>query len=642
MAQRGGRASGGGERTLGGRHTSTLRLTLAPRFRARLVRGFGVLAFWVIASLVGASTAGAQCPASACGEPADCTVDDALGNDASGCCATACKTIQFAIGEASVGNVIKVAAGTYPENPGASLNVNKMVTLCGAQAGVDARTRAAAESRITNPRGTIVSASNVILDGFTFEGVTNSSFTYGVDMALGTEGTQVYNSILQNNIAAIGLANTGPSQVLICQNLFLNNNQPGGGTGSGIYTDQFVCGNNGGARPCTNFLITENAFEGNDNTGVNLSNEDTTAITNVDIGSNTFDMNGRAVLLFNVDHSTIHNNRITNSTLAGSGDIRIFGPVDDLTITSNDMSGGANWAFRITNGPSSGIAIHLNNIANYAGDNLVPSSPNPGGLFVSEGAYPGVLDATCNWWNDPCGPFNVANNPTGPGEEVREEVPSNVNFISWLIAPGPAPMSGTGTCSGTAITCRLTTTTTTTPSSTVPTTTSTPVTTTTTSTPVTTTTTVVVPTSTTLPPKICDPLTVTQASFRPSKSTLFIRATFPDGTFAGLDPRQQYVHLQVRGASGELVSCTIPAAQWQKLFQHTFGFFDQQMTVCPPIKCLSLTLPKKGQTRATITMAGMTPSPLLSPLEITFNVDDQCAAGPLSMQQKATRRRVFP
>jgi hypothetical protein len=408
---------------------------------------FCALALWVVLSLVGASRVGAQCAASACAGPADCTVDDALGNDVAGCCATTCKTIQFAIGEASVGNVIKVAAGTYPENAGTSLNVNKMVTLCGAQAGVDARTRAAAESRITNPRGTIVSASNVILDGFTFEGVTNSIFPYGVDMAQGTEGTQVYNNVFQNNIAGIGLANTGPSQVLICQNLLQNNNQPGSATGSGIYTDQFVCGSAGGARPCANFLITENAFEGNDNAGVDLSNTDTTAITNVDIGNNTFDMNGRAVLLFNVDQSTIHNNTITNSTLAGSGDIRIFGPVDDLTITSNDMSGGAGWAFRITNEPSSGIAIHLNNIASYAGDGPV-LSPFGGGLFVGAGAYPGTLDATCNWWDDPCGPFNVTNNPVGIGEEVKEDTPSNVNFSPWLIAAGPAPLSGGGTCTG--------------------------------------------------------------------------------------------------------------------------------------------------------------------------------------------------
>ena len=92
-----------------------------------------------------------------------------------------------------------------------------------------------------------------------------------------------------------------------------------------------------------------------------------------------------------------------------------------------------------------------------------------GGLFVGAGAYPtGTLDTTCNWWNDPCGPFNVTNNPDGIGEEVQEAVPSTVDFSPWLIAPGPAPASGTGTCSGTASTCRLTTTTTTTPSSTLP------------------------------------------------------------------------------------------------------------------------------------------------------------------------------
>jgi hypothetical protein len=147
-------------------------------------------------------------------------------------------------------------------------------------------------------------------------------------------------------------------------------------------------------------------------------------------------------------------------------------------------------------------------------------------------------------------------------------------------------------------------------------------------------------TSTTLPPEICEPLTVTQASFRPSKSALFVRATFPDGTFAGLDPRQQDVRLQVRGSSGEMVSCTIPAADWQNLFQHTFGFYDQQVTVCPPIKCMRLVLPKKGQPRAIINAVGVQPgSPLLSPLEITLNMDDQCAAGPLSLQQKASSRR---
>jgi len=433
---------------------------------------FAAFALSLASLLGGASITHAQCAATACAGPADCLVDGTSGTDAPGCCATGCKTIQFAVGDASAGDVIKVAAGTYPESLAAALNITKTVTLCGAQAGVDARTRVGAESIITDAFGTIVSASNVVVDGFTFQGVTSSIFPYGLDMAQGTAGTQVYNNIFQNNIAGIGLANAGPSQVLICQNLLQNNNNAGSATGSGIYTDEFVCGSAGGIRPCTNFTITDNAFKGNVGTGsagaaINLSYTDPIAMTNVDIGHNTFDMNARAILLFNVDSSTIHNNTMTNSTLAGSGDIRIFGAgaaggVDGLTILSNAMSGGAGWAIRMTDGANTDIQIHLNNIANYAGD---MTGPNPGGLEVAAGAYPsGVLDATCNWWNDPCGPYNVTNNPTGPGEEVREGVPSNVDFISWLIAAGPAPASGNGMCSGSPGSCQPATTTTTTTS----------------------------------------------------------------------------------------------------------------------------------------------------------------------------------
>ncbi len=139
-------------------------------------------------------------------------------------------------------------------------------------------------------------------------------------------------------------------------------------------------------------------------------------------------------------------------------------------------------------------------------------------------------------------------------------------------------------------------------------------------------------------------LTVTDARFRPAKSTLRVHATLPDGTFAGLTPRQQNVHLQIRGVSGELMCCTIPAAQWQRLFQRTFGYFDQKMTICPPLRCLSLALPRKGQPRTTIIVGRVKPgSPfLVPPLEITLSADDQCAAGPVSLQQKAHGRMVFP
>jgi hypothetical protein len=116
-------------------------------------------------------------------------------------------------------------------------------------------------------------------------------------------------------------------------------------------------------------------------------------------------------------------------------------------------------------------------------------------------------------------------------------------------------------------------------------------------------------------PECCTakPLTVTQARFRSGTSTVRVHATLADGAFAGLDPRQQDLQLQIRNGDGELVCCTIGTAQWQKLFRRTYGFFDQTMTLCPPIKCLSLALPTTGQARATIIAGRVTPgSPLLA------------------------------
>jgi hypothetical protein len=373
---------------------------------------------------------------------------DPLGNDSNSCMAlaTACLTLQAAINKASSTDTIHVADGMYASG---LVTVDKTLTLLGAQAGVDARTRVGAESVLSNSQGMRIAANAVVIDGFTIQDSINAAFTgYGVsmDLSASVSGTQIVNNIIQDNIVGIGLANAGQSQALIQHNLIQNNNQPGGASGSGIYADQFVCGVN-----CTNFLITENAFKGHvgspvPGAAINLSNQGTTPMTNVEIGNNTFELNNRAVLLFNVDASTIHNNTMTDSTFVGSGDIRIFGAdafggVDGLAITSNNMSGGAGWAIRITDGPNTNITIHENNIANYAGDGPV-LSPFGGGLFVRAGAHPGTLDATCNWWDDPCGPFNVTNNPLGIGEEVHEEMPSNVNFSPWLIAPGPAPRRG--------------------------------------------------------------------------------------------------------------------------------------------------------------------------------------------------------
>lgn len=341
-------------------------------------------------------------------------------------------TIQAAVNAAGPGDTIQVCAGTYLEPAPGPLNINQTLTVLGAQAGVDARGPRGPESVITDTQGTTISASSVVFDGFTVQNSTNPFVNggFGILMGVGTSGTQLLNNIIQNNIIGIGLANTGGRQALIRHNLIQNNNAPGAATGSGVYTDQFVSG--GAVR---DVLVDENTFRRNVTAGLNISNTDAVnGVFNLDVDSNSFDGNGRGVLYFSVHDSTIHDNSFTNSTAAVSAAIRLVDNVTNLTILRNDLQMGAGDAIRLTEagivaGPSSGIEIHLNNIEFFAGT----------GLTVDPLSHSGTLDAECNWWNSPSGPFNAPNNLSGTGEEVI----GDADFTPWLIARAPS-----GACTG--------------------------------------------------------------------------------------------------------------------------------------------------------------------------------------------------
>ena len=358
------------------------------------------------------------------------------GSDTNSCTAPgptdACQTIQAAINKASPGGTIHVAAGFYPELAGGPLTVNKTLTLLGAQAGVDARTRlAVAESTVGDSQGTAVMANNVVIDGFTFQQSTNQAFTgYGIWMAPGTGGTQIVNNIIQDNIVGIGLANSG-AQVLISKNQIQNNNEPGGASGTGIYTDEFV-----GGPTVRDVVIQENTFRGHVDAGIDSSNTDPTGgVFDLDVSMNLFDTNGRGFVLFNTHNSTIHNNVVTNSTLVGSAAVRIFDGNTNLTILYNDLTTGVGRGIRLSDlglvgGPSSGVVINFNNITFFATEGLLVDATPPG--------HDGTVDATCNWWNSPTGPTNPSN-PGGTGEEVV----GDADFTPWLLGPAP-----TGPCLG--------------------------------------------------------------------------------------------------------------------------------------------------------------------------------------------------
>jgi len=327
-----------------------------------------------------------------------------------------------------------VAAALYLEAAPGPLTVNKTLTLLGAQAGVDARTRVVPESIINDIQGTSVSASNVVIDGFTVQNSTVAAFTgYGIWLNPNVSGTKIINNIIQDNIVGIGLANAGtsPAQALIRHNLIQNNTKPGGASGSGIYTDQFS-----GGPTVRNVLIQENTFSGHAGFGgaINISNTDAAGgVFNLDVDTNSFDMNSRAFVLFNTHDSTIHDNQSMNSTFAGSADVRIFDNNTNLSILRNDLMMGVGHAIRLSflelvGGPSSGVEIHFNNIEIFG---LT-------GLTVDPLSHVGTVDAECNWWNSSSGPFNAPNNLTGTGEEVV----GDADFTPWLIARYPAPCIG--------------------------------------------------------------------------------------------------------------------------------------------------------------------------------------------------------
>ena len=362
-----------------------------------------------------------------------------------GTCTGTYPTISLAVAAASPGDTITVCPGTYPE----LVNVNKTLTILGAQSGVDARSATrtglpATESVVTGLAGTTsfnVTANNVTIDGFTVQDATLPNvFGFGIVLGAGTSGAHVVNNIVQNNIAGLSLANApGGNQALISSNVFRNNNQPGAATGTGIYTDQF---NAGGA--LTNVLIDNNNFIGNVTEGISFSSTAAGSQSNVTVSSNLFDGNGRAVFLLNIISSSFTGNTLRNATEPLTADIRIFGGVNGFTIQCNNLSAGAGKAIRINDGfgsgnPNSNITITSNNISAYAGN----------GLEVNSGGYaggPGSLNAERNYWGSPTGPNDLqGRNPGGTGEEIVDP-DLVVDFTPFLTSvqglPCPTPIVG--------------------------------------------------------------------------------------------------------------------------------------------------------------------------------------------------------
>jgi parallel beta-helix repeat protein len=244
-------------------------------------------------------------------------------------------TIQAAVNAAVAGDTIKVAPGLYDE----AVNVNKSLTIIGAQWNKDVRTRlvdAAHESIVEVPdssAGFNLAANNIIVEGFTIRpqaGATTDAD--GITTNALFSGEQVLNNIFAGDTIGLYLNSNGVKPDTVSGNSFKSNNFAGAASGNAIYSDQGL----------KNATISKNFFTGDLNASVILVGGDgsfgaLSTHSNVQIVSNVM-TNDAPIIMINTINSKISGNQITNPD--GSG-IFFGGGVTKTEVSGNTLKGNA-------------------------------------------------------------------------------------------------------------------------------------------------------------------------------------------------------------------------------------------------------------------------------------------------------------
>ncbi|MFA9558486.1 nitrous oxide reductase family maturation protein NosD [Evansella sp. AB-rgal1] len=328
-------------------------------------------------------------------------------------------TISAAVTAANEFDTIRVAPGIYNE----TVIVNKTIQLHGAQSGVDARTRTGSPGAESIIIGSGVSGAvqlvndNVVVDGFT---IANNSAGPGIGTTNGFSGYWVFNNIVQNNVFGLFINSNGLTESQVKQNVFHNNNQPGGSSGNGIYSDSGV----------QNLFIESNLFTGSHaSTSINMIGIILQA-SDIIISRNKMIMDNSIFLLGTT------NVKITNNIMLDTQGDAIFtaGDTDRTEIESNILHNSNLNGIRVDSlfgtGDNTNIRAKLNSIQG----NVVA------GLNIAAGSYNATipnrrLDATNNWWGSSDGP-----SPIGTGDAVID--PDGIAEITPFLTADPLALPG--------------------------------------------------------------------------------------------------------------------------------------------------------------------------------------------------------
>jgi hypothetical protein len=366
--------------------------------RNTMALAFGVIAMMVLG--IGAAQAAAATRQVAVG-----------GSDAGNCLTAPCATIQHAVEEAAAGDTVQVGPGTYS----GTVNVNKSLTLLGAQAGVDARNRNATgsedtgETVLSTATGndlTLAPATTSTVDGFK---IINSGGGSGIFV----EGGE--NHIVRNDIF-FGITDGYASNGIFKGATFRQNR-----------VENVEYGFESDLAPGPNTTIDANKFVDSSEYDINFIEGGTGVVisNNERVGGGT----GNFAVLFKTNGAQVTNNYVTE---AESSAVFLGGATENTTISGNTFTGVKASGVSMENfAGTSGLNRSMRIVDNTLTDNLrgvrvTPNSTagvvqvhsnrivgNSTAGVINEGT--GAVDATANWWGCNTGPnTSGCDTATGP------------------------------------------------------------------------------------------------------------------------------------------------------------------------------------------------------------------------------------